>query len=263
MKSLKYILAAVLLLGAATVNAQEDSWTKYGPTNTQTNAGFIVRAGYTFGGTAPMPVPAEIRSINEFSPKGGFNIGLDCYKMLSKRWGISAGWHFFYEGFHTSADVKGYKMELVQEGNVMAGYFTGCDVTNTDAWGMKIPVLATFRISPRWNVSLGPYFTTYFKTSFDGEVYEGKNGQGYLRVDDPTGQKVIIDRTNPATYDFKDNMRRWNAGLELQFDWKAMKHMNVFAQLDWGLANTFEPDFKAVAFKMYPIYATVGLAYRY
>ena len=42
-----------------------------------------------------------------------------------------------------------------------------------------------------------------------------------------------------------------------------MKHMNVFAQLDWGLANTFEPDFKAVAFKMYPIYATVGLAYRY
>lgn len=263
MKLTKYILAAAFAFSAVAANAQEDSWEKWGPTNTKTNAGFIVRAGYTIGGTMPLPIPAEIRSINEFSPKGGATIGLDCYKMFSKRWGISAGWHFFYEGFHTSANVKNYKMSITMDGNTMGGYFTGCDVTNTDAWGMTIPVLATFRLSPRWNVSLGPYFTTYFKSTFEGEVYDNPDGVGYLRVDTPTGEKINMDRNNPATYDFKDHMRPWAGGIELAFDWKAMKHLNVFGSVDWGLSSAIDPDFDAVAFKMYPIYATFGVAYRY
>ena len=52
-------------------------------------------------------------------------------------------------------------------------------------------------------------------------------------------------------------------GVELCFDWKAMKHMNVIGKVDWGLSNIWESDFEAVAFKMYPLYATFGVAYRY
>ena len=148
---MKYILAAVALLSATTMQAQ-DSWEKWGPTRGMKGAGVLVRAGYTIGGTTPLPLPEEIRSINAFSPKGGATIGVDVYKMFCKRWGASMGWHFFYEGFHTSADVKNYKMSLTMDGNTMSGYFTGTDITNTDMWGMTIPILATFRISPRWNL---------------------------------------------------------------------------------------------------------------
>lgn len=262
MKTLRYIFSALLLMGALNSSAQ-DSWSEWGPTNQETQTGYLIRGGYTLGGTAPMPIPAEIRGINEFAPKGGATIGFDAYHLFNKRWGIATGMHLFYEGFHTSANVKNYKMSITMDGNSMSGYFTGCDVTNTTMLGMTFPLVATYNISPRWSVSAGPYVSTYFKTTFEGEVYDNPDGVGYLRVDTPTGEKINMDRNNPATYDFADNMRKWGAGVELTFDWKAMKRMNVFANLDWGLANAFDPDFKAIAFKMYPIYATLGVAYRY
>ena len=260
MKKIAFLFLACFALLSAT--AQEDKWKEWGPTS-PSQAGFLVRAGYTLGGTTPLPLPDEIRSINEFSPKGGATVGLDVYKMFGRRWGISAGWHFFYEGFHTGADVKNYKMSLTQEGNTMSGYFTGTDITNTDMWGMTMPVLITFRFAPRWNVSFGPYFSTYFKRSFKGEVYDNKDGVGYLRVDTPTGEKINIDHSNPATYDFHDDMRNWNGGIELLFDWKVAHHFNAFASLDWGLSNIWDKGFEAVDFRMYPLYATVGVAYRY
>ncbi len=256
----KYILSAVVLLSSLTASAQ-DSWQKYGPT-CDSGFGFIARAGYTIGGTMPIPVPAEIRKVNEFSPKGGLNVGVEGYKMFTRRWGLKAGVHFFYEGFHTAAEVKGYQMTIDMDGESLSGYFTGTDVSNTTMMGLTIPVMATFRLSPRWNLSLGPYVSAYFDATFDGEVYENSAGQGYLRVGDPTGQKVEMTKGS-ATYDFGDQMRNWGVGLELQVDWKAMKHVNVFGQLDWGLTNAVDPSFTAVAFPMYPVYGTLGLAYRY
>ncbi len=253
----------LLLSLSLTATAQvEDKYEKWGPTN-DNNVGVIVRFGYTIGGTTPLPLPNEIRSINEFGPHGGGTIGADLYKMLSKRWGFSVGWHLFYEGFHTSADVKNYKMSLTMDGNTMSGYFTGCDVTDMEMWGLTMPILITWRMSPRWNLSAGPYLSVYFAHKFKGEVYDNKSGVGYLRVDSPTGEKVNITRETPATYNFLNNMRNWDGGIEIAFDWKALKHMNVFALLDWGLSDIMEPDFPAVDFKMYPIYGTIGVAYRY
>lgn len=259
-KILFLILASYYLLPL--VAQDVDKWEKWGPT-APSKAGVIIRAGYTIGGTSPIPLPNEIRSINDFSPKGGATVGFDVYKMYARRWGISAGWHFFYEGFHTGADVKNYKMSLTMDGNTMSGYFTGTDITNTSMWGMTIPVQAVYCISPRWSVSFGPYFSTYFKRTFEGEVYDNSQGVGYLRVDTPTGQKVDITKNNPATYDFSEDMRPWGAGLEVTFDWKATRHLNVFANLDWGMSSIWDKDFEAVAFSMYPIYATLGIAYRY
>ncbi len=262
MKRIFLSLLAVFGLTITQAQEQPNTWEKWGPTG-ENGSGVIVRAGYTIGGTSPIPLPNEIRSINEFSPKGGATVGMDVYKMFSRRWGVALACRFFYEGFHTGADVKNYKISLTMEGNTMAGYFTGTNATNTEMWGVTLPILVTCRISPRWNISVGPYLSHYFKKTFEGEVYDNKNGVGYLRVGDFTGEKVEITRQSPATYDFKDNMLPWNGGLEFVFDWKAMKHMNVFASLDWGLSNILEKDFETVPFKMYPIYATFGAAYRY
>ena len=253
------------MLAALPASAQEDKWEKWGPTTGLTGGGFIARAGYVIGGTTPLPLPKEIRKINSFSPRGGISIGIDGYRMLSKRWGLSLGAHFFWEGFHTSADVKNYYVWLEQEGEITKGYFTGTNVTNTEMWGATVPLLCTFRISPRWNVSLGPYLSYYFKQTFTGEVYDNNEGVGYLREDTPVGTKILMTRDNPTPYpdDFADHMHPMSVGLEACFDWKAMRHMNVFGSLDWGLSNIWQSDFEAISFKMYPIYATIGLAYRY
>lgn len=264
MMTTRYILAA---LGAAatlgTSASTPDSWEQWGPTHNNNSIEYKVRLGYTIGGTMPLPIPAEMRRINEFAPKGGVTLGADFTYMCSRRWGINTGLHFFYEGFHTSADVKGYQMSITMDDNFMSGYFTGTDVTDMTHLGMTVPVQATCRLSPRWNLSLGPYVTAFFNSTFSGEVYDTKDGVGYLRVDTPTGERVTIDHETPATYEFDENMRKWGAGVELTADWKATSRLNVFGLLDWGLANGVDPDFEAVAFPMYPIYGTVGLAYRF
>ena len=132
-------------------------------------------------------------------------------------------------------------------------------------WGVTLPLLATFRMSPRWNVSAGPYLSLYFHQTFGGEVYDNEDGVGYLREDSPVGSKILMTRENPTTYpdDFPEKMQPVALGIEIAFDWKAMKHLNVFGLLDWGMTDIWDRNFEAITFKMYPIYATLGVAYRY
>lgn len=265
MKYLIHILTIVSFLAISVRAQSEDSWQKWGPTSGLKGGGFIARLGYVIGGTTPLPLPAEVRSINSFSPRGGVSLGIDGYRMFSKRWGVAAGAHFFWEGFHTSADVKSYYVWLEQEGNIQKGYFTGTNVTTTQMCGVTLPMLATFRISPRWNVSAGPYLSLYFHQTFTGEVFDNDEGVGYLREDSPVGAKILMTRDNPTPYpeDFPEKMQPVALGIEIAFDWKAMKHMNVFGLLDWGVTDIWDRNFEAITFKMYPIYGTLGVAYRY
>jgi len=277
---MKYRIIALLslLLPCCMLHAEQSlpsggrdaSWHKWGPTLGLKQGGFILRAGYVIGGTTPVPLPEEIRKINEFSPRGGISLGIDGYRMFSKRWGVSIGAHFFWEGFHTSADVKNYYVSYDEVDESSAGkpetkigYFTGTNVTSTEMWGVTLPLLVTYCISPRWNVSAGPYMSCYFKQTFTGEVYENKDGVGYLRNLTPVGEKTFIGSDVETHYDFSADMLPLSAGVELCFDWKAMRHMNVFGKLDWGLTNIWRRDFDAISFRMYPIYGTIGVAYRY
>ena len=248
MKKIIYILP--LLLVSLFSKAQEAEY--YRP------HGFIVRAGYVIGGTAPLPLPQEIRKINEFSPLGGASVGIDGYKYFNQRWGIIGGLRFFYQGMHTGADVKNYNMAITMGDDVVEGRFTGTDITDTRMAGLTIPVLASWRASERWNINFGAYFSSYFYADFNGSVFDG-----YLREGNPTGQKVTISSDNPAVYDFSDNLNKWSYGIEVGADFRATKHLDVFALLDWGLHDAFKKDFETVAFKMFPIYATIGLAYHY
>lgn len=258
MKTSRYIFLLALVAASMDVTAQSaDRYELWGPTNQASNTGFIARAGYVIGGTAPLPLPAEIRSMNAFKPYGGVTIGADAYHMFNRHWGLQVGYHLFYEGFYTSADVKNYRMGITQGENYLEGNFTGTDVTRTKMVGSTIPLTATYRISPRWNVSAGPFVSILFWKTFEGEV-----DNGYLREGDPTGQKVEITKENPATYDFRNDMLSAYWGVELLFDWKAARHLNVFGGVDWACSSIFPSSFETVEFKMYPIYAKVGLAYR-
>ncbi len=274
MERLKYILATLLCLSTTTsiLQAQEsmkslmdekrenreENYAKWGPTSDHDGMGFVVRAGYVIGGTSPLPLPAEIRKINEFSPRGGFSLGIDGYKFFNMRWGLSAGLRFFMQGMHTGANVKNYSMSIVMGEDEVSGNFTGTDITETRMSGFTIPVMATYRVGARWTFNLGPYFSYWIYRDFNGHVFDG-----YLREGSPTGQKITISADNPAYYDFSDDMRRCSWGMEFCADFRVREHLNVFGLLDWGLSDVFQDDFQTVTFPMYPIYATLGVAYYY
>lgn len=254
----KILALLVVCVLSYTIKAQEtDKYAQWGAT-TQSGWGYMLRAGYVMGGTTPLPLPEEIRSINKYNPEGGITMGVDVYKMLCRRWGVMAGLHFFAQGMSTEADVKNYHMGITQGEDYLEGNFTGTDVTNTFMAGFTLPFMANFRISPRWSVHAGPYLSYLLHSEFDGSVFDG-----YLREGNPTGPKVNIDRSNPATYDFGNDMRKWLWGVQLGFDWRAARHCTLFAALDWGMNGIFHSDFKTVDFALYPLYAKVGMAYHF
>lgn len=237
---------------------REANYAKWGPTSDNKGMGFVVRVGYVLGGTMPLPLPDEIRKINEFSPKGGISVGFDGYKFFNMRWGMTAGLRLFFQGMHTGANVKNYHTAIQMGDDIVEGNFTGTDITDTRMLGLTIPVTAAYRVGARWTFNLGPYFSYWIYRDLDGEVYDG-----YLRENDPTGQKIAIGSDNPASYDFSDDMRRFSCGAEFCADFRITRHLNVFGLLDWGFMDVFKDDFETISFSLYPIYATFGLAYFY
>ena len=123
---------------------------------------------------------------------------------------------------------------------------------------LSVPLLATYRVSPRWDLKLGPYLSFVTNRDFSGSVYDG-----YLREGSPIGQKVEITAENPATYDFSSDLRKFQWGAQLGAEWKAFSHFNVYADLTWGLNSIFQSSFDTITFEMYPIYATLGFAYAF
>lgn len=51
--------------------------------------------------------------------------------------------------------------------------------------------------------------------------------------------------------------------MQLGGEWKAFKHLNVYADLSWGLNDIFKKDFKTITFAMYPIYLNLGFGYAF
>lgn len=251
------LIVICLALGAGAEPAANEKYRQWG-TRHPSGVQLRINAGYAIGGTTPLPLPAEIRSIDRFRPYGGLNVGFEASKMFGKkrRWGLAAGLHGFLHGMKTGAHVKGYKMAIVRDGEKMAGYFTGVDETNVRLVGMTIPLKGVWRVSHRWTIEAGPFFQLFKKREFEGKVYDG-----YLRENTPTGQKIEMSQANAASYDFSEDMRSLDYGLTFNFDWKATRHWSLYGNLDWGMTDVFKSNFQTIAFPMYSIYANVGVAY--
>lgn len=213
-------------------------------------------AGVNIGGTAPLPLPREIRKIKGYSPKFHLALEGDVQKTFeNSRWGIVLGVRLEEKGMRTDAEVKNYHMEAVNAdgSGTVIGAWTGSVITEVNNTYLSFPIMATFDITPRWRVSAGPYFSYMFNGKFTGEAYDG-----YIRNVDPTGTKAYVTR---ATYDFSSSLRRFHWGVQAGADFTAYKHLAVSASLQWGLNGIFPSDFTSVTFPLYPIYATVGFAY--
>lgn len=258
-KNISILFFCLILLASASVHAQEDR-----------NSGIIksaligleyeVKAGFSIGGTSPLPLPVEIREISGYRPTVSIAIEGNVTKWIDKeqKWGVIVGARLENKGMKTDARVKNYKMEIVDGGSTVKGYWTGMVKTKVKNSYITIPVLAAYKVAPRWQLNLGPYFSYMMEGDFSGDVYDG-----YLREETPIGNKVVFEDGKSAPYDFSKDLRRFQFGAQLGAEWKAFKHLNVYADLTWGLNDIFKKDFETVTFAMYPIYLNLGFGYAF
>lgn len=256
---MKRILFLITFLLAIPTFAQRNGEAKETDTNILKAAlkGWHVSigAGFNIGGTSPLPLPKEIRSIDSYRPTISISVEGATQKMFDAHWGLRTGIRLENRGMKTDATVKNYHMEAVNvdgSGTVI-GAWTGHVKTEVNNNYLTIPLLAVYQFNDRWQVQGGPYIAWMFNGSFTGEAYDG-----YIRDQDPTGEKAQVTR---ATYDFSDDLRHFHWGLQVGGQWKAYKHLAVTANLQWGLNGIFPNDFGSVTFALYPIYANIGFSY--
>lgn len=219
---------------------------------------YEVYAGANIGGASPLPLPAEIREINSYNPQLNFHIGANVTKWLDvqKKWGVAVGLRLETKGMETKATVKNYGMAIIQDGATVSGRWTGRVQTRYHSQQLVVPVTAVFKAHRRLKVHAGPYLAFAFSNDFDGYVYEG-----YLRDGDPTGTKWSFEGDARASYDFGDDLRHFQWGMQGGVTWTAYKHLLVNANLAWGCNDIFKSSFKTVTFNLYPIYLNFGFGY--
>lgn len=217
-----------------------------------------LRLGYNLGGTSPIPLPAEIRSINSYSPSLGFSLEANVSKWFDadKKWGMILGVKLENKNMDTDATVKNYGMEILNEGALVKGRWTGGVNTSVKNSFLTFPVLGAYKVHPRTSLKFGVFLSYLVDGSFSGYVYDG-----YLRNGDPTGEKIPFSDGKTATYDFSENLRNFQWGLQIGADWEAFKHLKVYGDLSWGLNDAFPDSFETITFSMFPIYFNVGVGY--
>lgn len=250
----KHIALSIFMLIPFFVYAQEDT-TKGLIWSSARGLEYSVKAGFNIGGTSPLPLPAEIRSIKSYNPTMTVAIEGGITKWFNQRWGMETGIRLETKGMKTNARVKNYNLEMIDKNGEMSGKFTGSVRTKVSNTYFTVPLLATYRLTPRWKLSGGAFLSYMTEGEFSGTAYNG-----YLRSGNPTGVKVEIDEEG-ATYDFSDDLRKFQWGAEIGAEWKAFKHLSVHSRLTWGFRDIFKSNFDTITFGMYPIYLNVGFGY--
>lgn len=246
---MKRITTMILILIAAilSLSAQENKWE------------FDAKIGVNIGGTSPIPLPEEIRNIESYSPQFAPTIEATATRWISGRWGISSGLRAEKRAMSTHAQVKNYRTEIIGEGgNKLRGNWTGDVHTSCDNLYLTIPVQAVYRLNKNFDFSGGLFFSYLLDGSFDGYVNDG-----YLRKDNPTGDKIVFDKENRGTYDFSDEINSFSWGVQAAAHWNASDRVKLSAQLTWGINELFKSDFKTISFSMYPIYLNIAAGYRF
>ena len=254
---MKYLLLSCLLFRAPAMLTAQSLPATDAVLTRAAEQGWRLRlgAGLGLGGTSPLPLPAEIRHINKYQPELNFTLEGAVERQLAPRWALRLGLRFENKGMKTDARVKNYHIEAINtEGSgAVVGAWTGNVKTKVNNNYLTVPLLVSYELSPRWQLSAGPYVAWMMSGHFSGEAYDG-----YIRDQDPTGEKAEVTR---ATYDFSDELRRFHWGVQVGGEYRAYEHLAVGLNLQWGLNGIFPADFQSVRFALYPIYANLMFHY--
>jgi len=217
------------------------------------------RVGYSIGGTAPLGLPATIRSIESFKLTPNFMVGADCMYRLTDRFGLLAALRYEIKDMDGEVTTKGYHMKVKMDDDELEGLYTGHVRQKVRQRMFTAPLQLTYTLNRKVMLKAGPYLSLLVSKDFSGYAADG-----YLRKDTPTGTKVVMGNEEGqwATYDFSDDMRTCQAGVAVGVDWTFYRQLGLSADLSWGLSGIHHSDFKTVEQTLYPIYGTVGLFYQ-
>ncbi|RAJ07013.1 outer membrane protein with beta-barrel domain [Chitinophaga skermanii] len=248
-------LYILLLLTATATYAQEQDTKKLSFRDRMEHR---IIAGFNFGGTTPVPLPNTIRKIEGYWPAFAPTLGYEATYYFQPKWGVSAGVSLELKGMSVKDSVLYFPtiMNVTEGGQTgyFEGTFTGHNKTKIRNTYITIPVAAVFKPNNNWRFRMGGYMAWLLNGHFDGDVSDG-----YIRNGGPTGEKIIVDQ---ATFDFADDLRRFDMGLQGGAERRVGKHLSVQANLSWGLRSIFPSDFKGMDFPMYNIYVMLGVNYR-
>ena len=216
--------------------------------------------GYNIGGTAPIGLPATIRSIDAYRLTPSVMAGADLQMSLQGNWGLMAGLRIENKAMDADVTTKGYHMEVVKGDSKIEGLFTGHVKQEVTEWMLTLPVMATYQLGQKVTLKAGPYLSLLLDKEFSGIASDG-----YLRQGNPTGPRVNMGNKEGewSTYDFSDDMRSLQFGVAVGTDWQLHEHFGLSADLNWGLTGVFGSDFKTVEQTLYPIYGTIGIFWKF
>ena len=81
-------------------------------------------------------------------------------KWFTNKWGVEVGIRLENKGMKTDAKVKNYNMEMTaSDGGYMKGAWTGYVSTKVRNSYLTFPVLASYKISPRWAIKGGAFLS--------------------------------------------------------------------------------------------------------
>jgi hypothetical protein len=225
--------------------------------NAQDSWEYKIQAGYNIGGSSPLPLPAEIRAIEKFSPEiFAPHIALEATRWLNEKWGISAQIALDSKGFTVRDKVKNLYTEIRIDGNPdpQTGSFTGKNTTEIRNTYFTVPVMAAYRMSDKWLTQLGIYAAYLYHPHFNGTASDG-----YIRRGSPIGEKIDVPH---ASFDFSKEQNRLDYGFVLAEEWKFSNRFALRGQVNWGLRSLFPSNFTGMSFNMYNIYGMIGVSYR-
>lgn len=224
------------------------------------NIDYQINAQFSIGGTTPLGLPREIRKIESYNPTLQLGLGLHATKWLcdSKDWGVRVGATAQAKGMKTDARVKNYFTEVIQDNSVIRGYYTGMVNTEVKNTYIVIPVSLVKSLSESVNLYGGLNVAFLIDSGFSGYVSDG-----YLREGTPTGTKIPFEGEGRGPYDFSDQVRPFQWGMQVGADWALKRNLTLFTHLDYDFNDVFKSDFSAITFSLHNLYLNIGFGYRF
>ncbi len=216
------------------------------------------RLGYTVGGTIPTHIGREIRGINSFNPGMNFSVSLEASRQLQGRWSLHSGLRYELGSMDVDSRVKNYDIEVVRGDQSLDGIFNGNVRIKTTQRRITFPIQAGFDVNRDLQLRAGLFMGWLTSRKFWGWAYDG-----YLREGSPVGPKIEMG-TEPGDrgdFDFDQNMRHMQWGLDVGADWHFHHRWGLFAELTYGFSGLFKSDFHSVQ-TLRPMYGTLGISYR-
>ncbi len=249
MINIKYILLFALMTAFTVIGADA---------SVLDSLSYDARLGYTVGGTIPTHIGREIRGINSFNPGMNFSIGVEATMPISGRWKVHSGLRYELGSMDVDSRVKNYDIEVVRGDESLKGIFNGNVRIKTTQRRITLPIQAEYDFTQEFKLRGGMFMGWLTNRKFWGWAYDG-----YLREGTPVGAKIEMGREpgDRGDFDFDQNMRHMQWGIDVGADWQFSRRWGLFAELTYGFGGLFKSNFHSVQ-TLRPMYGTLGISYR-